>query len=379
MNIKNARGPGDGRRGRWYPAVLKVHLGPLVSDSPASPDPSSSGTNTFLAGYRNRIMYWFAIIAAVGVTPFAVSSLLARHFTLGGAILTVVILLAIDAIAIHNRRHPPIPFQLLLLPLAVSVGISLATQGVYGALWCYPMVLFCYFVLSWRWAISCSLVLLAAFTPLVYHFIDPGVAIRFGVTLAVTIVGINVITRIITDLQAQLVGQIITDPLTGAFNRRHMNMSLADAIERHRRTGATASVLIIDIDHFKRVNDDFGHPVGDKVLKGMVALIQQKSRKLDRLFRMGGEEFLLFLPDTKANDAVKRAENLRQDLADAPLLAQRPVTASIGVSEIADDTVFDTWVSRADQALYKAKQGGRNRVVCAETPPSAAADSDAAE
>jgi diguanylate cyclase (GGDEF)-like protein len=350
-----------------------------VSNPSASPVLSSPGSDTFLAGYRNRIMYWFAIIAAVGVSPFAVNNLLDRHFFLGGSILTVVILLAIDAIAIHERRRPPIPFQLLLIPLAVSVSISLATEGVYGAMWCYPMVLFCYFVLSWRWAISCSLLLLCVFTPLVYHFVDPGVAIRFGVTLAVTMVGINVITHIITDLQTQLVSQIITDPLTGAFNRRHMNMSLAEAIERHRRTGATASVLIIDIDHFKRVNDDFGHPVGDKVLKGMVALILQKTRKLDRLFRMGGEEFLLFLPDTKASDAMKRAENLRQDLAAAPLLVQRPVTASIGVSEIADDTVFDTWVSRADQALYKAKQGGRNRVVCADTSPDPTAASDVPE
>jgi diguanylate cyclase (GGDEF)-like protein len=315
----------------------------------------------------------------VGVTPFAIENLLNLHFTLGGSILVVVILLAIDAIAIHERRRPPVPFQLLLIPLAVSVSISLATQGIYGAMWCYPMVLFCYFVLSWRWAVSCSLLLLCVFTPLVYHFVDPGVALRFGVTLAVTIVGINVITHIITDLQAQLVSQIITDPLTGAFNRRHMNMALADAIERHRRTGATASVLIIDIDHFKRVNDDFGHPVGDKVLKGLVALIQQKTRKLDRLFRMGGEEFLLFLPDTKASDAMIRAENLRQDLANAPLLAQRPVTVSIGVSDITNDTAFDTWVSRADQALYKAKQGGRNRVVCADLPPGETADSDASE
>jgi diguanylate cyclase (GGDEF)-like protein len=229
-------------------------------------------------------------------------------------------------------------------------------------------VLFCYFVLNRRWAISCSLVLLAVFTPLVYHYVDPHIAIRFGVTLAVTIAGISVITSIITDLQTQLLAQIVTDPLTGAFNRRHMNMTLNEAIERHRRTGATASVLIIDIDHFKRINDEFGHPVGDKVLKGLVALIMEKSRKLDRLFRMGGEEFLLFLSDTKGSDAVTRAENLRREVAAAPLLSQRPVTASIGVSEIAGDTALDTWIKRADDALYVAKAGGRNRVVSADEP-----------
>lgn len=341
-----------------------------LDDQP--PETQSAGTDAVLAEYRARIMYWFAIIVVVAITPFAINDFMQGRYVLACAIVALVFFLSVDAISIHLDKTPPIPFPLLLMPLAVSVGISLVTQGFYGVLWCYPAVLFCYFVLTWRMAVFSSVTMLVVFTPMVYHYVAPDVSIRFFVSLAISIVAINIITNIIRDLQKQLLDQIVTDPLTGAFNRRHMNVTLAEAIERNKRTGAPASVLVIDIDFFKRVNDDFGHQVGDQVLKGLVALIQERSRKLDRLFRMGGEEFLLFLPDTRATDAGVRAENLRQMIAAAPLLSSRPVTVSIGLSELTSDLSPEPWIKRADDALYAAKQGGRNRVVCAPSPTAEA-------
>ena len=256
-------------------------------------------------------MYWFAVIVVVAITPFGINNLIQGRYVLAAAIFTVVGTLTTDALAIHLKKPPPIPFHLLLMPVVLSVGISLVTQGFYGVLWCYPAILFCYFVLSWRIAVFCSVSVLLVFTPMVYHYVGGDVAIRFFASLAITIAAINIITNIIHDLQKQLMDQVVTDPLTGAFNRRQMDMMLADAIERQKRTGAPASVLVIDIDYFKRVNDEFGHLAGDQVLKGLVNIIMERARKLDRLFRMGGEEFLLFLPDTRAGDAVTRAENLR--------------------------------------------------------------------
>jgi diguanylate cyclase (GGDEF)-like protein len=330
-----------------------------------------------LAAYRERIMYWFAIIVIASITPFGINNLIHHQYELTVAIAALVVALAVDAIAVHLKKSPPIPYPLLLIPVAGSIALSLSHQGLYGVLWCYPSILFCYFVLNWRMAVACSVGMLAVFTGMVYHFVSPDVAIRFFVSLGMTILAINIIAHIINDLQRQLLDQVVTDPLTGAYNRRHMNLVLAEAIERRRRSGAAASLLVIDIDHFKQINDTYGHAVGDRVLKELVALISEKSRRLDRLFRMGGEEFLLFLPDTRIADAVVRAENLRQLIANAPLLAKRPVTASIGVSELADDLAPDTWIKRADDALYAAKQNGRNRVICAppQTPVAAAASS----
>jgi diguanylate cyclase (GGDEF)-like protein len=326
------------------------------------------GTDVFLGGYRHQIVLYIAIIAFVGATPFAIHNFLTGHAVMGSAILILIGCFAVDGFAVHLKRRPPIPLPALTVPLALTVGLAVATHGLYAILWCTPAIMFSYFVMSWRAAIIVSCALAVAFTGLLHHSVDTMAAARYFGSACVSIAAINLIVRIVNNLQNRLLGQIISDPLTGAYNRRHMDTSLADAIERNRRTGAPASILLIDLDHFKQINDTFGHPAGDEVLIGLVALITEKSRKLDRLFRMGGEEFLLLLPDTKGSDAVLRAENLRRMVAAAPLLPKRPVTASIGVSELAGDTAANTWIKRADDALYTAKQDGRDRVLAAPSP-----------
>src|SRR6267142_317768 len=284
-----------------------------------------------LVAHRKRIMYRVAIVGAICLLPFAVNNFLDGRHAIGAAVVAVVLTLGIDALAMHFKKRPPIPFALLLVPMAAGMLLSVRAQGIYGALWSYPLVLFCYFVLPPRPADAASVVLLAVTTWMVERYIGQGVA--------------------------------ITDPLTGAFNRRHMASCLGDAVERHRRTGAPASVLLIDVDHFKRINDRFGHEAGDGVLKGIVALVTRRVRRLDRLFRMGGDEFVLFLPDTRGLDAATVAEELRGSVVGARLLNAAPVSVSIGVSELQANESADAWVKQADDALYRAKNDGRNRVV----------------
>lgn len=326
-----------------------------------------------LAAYRERIMRVMAIAGVIFLTPFAINDLMQERFVLGGAIFAVVMILAIDAIAIQKNRRPPIPFFVLLVPMTGCIALSLMQQGFIGALWCYPAVLFCYFALPRRTANIGSLALSGIAATMSYLYVGGDVTLRFVVSLALTIVIINIILNIIGQLQAELVDQALTDPLTGAFNRRQMDQSILEAIERNRRTGAPVSMLVIDIDHFKKVNDDFGHHVGDKVLKGLVTLITNRSRKLDRLFRMGGEEFVLLLPDTRAGAAMKQAEVLRKLVSEAKLVEQRAVTISIGVAEFWAEQTPEVWMKAADDALYQAKGQGRNTVVCGSADSEAVA------
>jgi diguanylate cyclase (GGDEF)-like protein len=156
--------------------------------------------------------------------------------------------------------------------------------------------------------------------------------------------------------------QAITDPLTGAFNRRQMHITLAAAVERRRRSGERASILLFDIDRFKDINDALGHAEGDRVLTSLVALVGQRMRKLDALFRSGGEEFVLLLSGTKFSDALSVAEDLRTLVQDASLIAGRPLSISIGVVELAREQSIAEWIAEADAALYRAKRAGRNRV-----------------
>jgi diguanylate cyclase (GGDEF)-like protein len=322
-----------------------------------------------LAAPRDRLMFALSTVAVVFLIPFAVNDLWKGRIVLGTSVLAVVAALGVDVIALYRHRTPPIPYWLLLVPIAATISITLRTLGVIGAFWCYPAVLFFHFVLSRRLANLCSVALLVDATFMVHRYLGMRVTVRFCVSLTLTIVIINIIQTIIRDLQSKLLSLSITDPLTGAFNRRQMQDRLLDALQASRRGAGPTSLLIIDIDHFKRVNDERGHEAGDAVLKGIVALVTERSRRIDLLFRMGGEEFLLLLPATAEAQAATLAEQLRASIAAAPLLEGRTVTVSIGVGELSPDDTVHSWIKRTDDALYAAKNAGRNRVVRGGAPP----------
>jgi diguanylate cyclase (GGDEF)-like protein len=320
-----------------------------------------------LAPYRNRIIYPILILAAISLTPLFVYSFIEKRYGVGFATLVVVLSYLIDAAAIRKGKHPPIPFAFLVLPMVVAMGVSLAVQGFYGALWAYPAALACYFVLSRRMANICAVVLLFGGTAMVYRYVDIGMAMRFFGSFALTAAVANCILRVISELQRELLSQATIDPLTGAFNRRHMESRLAQMAELSGRNEAVATILMIDIDHFKRINDQLGHASGDAVLKKLSSLIREHTRKTDQLFRMGGEEFVLLLPETSAAESMTVAESIRRAIEKADWLGDYPpVTISVGVSQHELNEKSDEWIKKADKALYRAKKIGRNNVVCAD-------------
>jgi diguanylate cyclase (GGDEF)-like protein len=155
------------------------------------------------------------------------------------------------------------------------------------------------------------------------------------------------------------------DALTDTWNRRHIDALLAAEHARQARLGGAVSLAMIDIDHFKSINDRFGHAHGDTVLRGVAQCMQQALRTIDPLGRFGGEEFLAVLPGTALPEAIVCAERLRagvQALVLGPQAAE-PVTVSIGVAELRNGETVAQWLARADAALYQAKYEGRNRVV----------------
>ena len=167
------------------------------------------------------------------------------------------------------------------------------------------------------------------------------------------------LTMVTRRLLVRLREASMRDALTGLFNRRAMNEALQRAWLRHRRTRAPLAALVIDLDHFKRVNDSAGHAAGDAVLVRVAGLLQAQLRAEDVLGRAGGEEFWLVLPDTSHAHALVLAERLRQQVADAAL----GTTCSVGLA-LADtqDAEVGQLIARADAALYRAKERGRNRV-----------------
>ncbi len=159
------------------------------------------------------------------------------------------------------------------------------------------------------------------------------------------------------------------DELTGAFNRRHIVEQLERQLAAKLRHGTVASLAMFDLDHFKKINDRYGHPVGDQALRETVRAMVAELREGDILARFGGEEFLVLLPMTGLDAARLLAERLRQALAGVALAAGSEevcLRASFGVAELASTETVDGWLGRADGALYRAKEGGRDRVVTAD-------------
>src|SRR5205823_7984507 len=161
----------------------------------------------------------------------------------------------------------------------------------------------------------------------------------------------------------------VTDALTGLYNRRYMENQTATLVEHAANRGKALSVVVLDVDHFKAVNDTHGHDVGDRVLQELATRLRTCVRNVDLICRMGGEEFVVVLPDTGMEIAVRVAERIRRIVSAKPFdagarLGPLPVTVSLGVAliESPDDSIEDI-TKRADEALYRAKREGRNRVI----------------
>jgi diguanylate cyclase (GGDEF)-like protein/PAS domain S-box-containing protein len=151
------------------------------------------------------------------------------------------------------------------------------------------------------------------------------------------------------------------DPLTNAYNRRHLYEFMTAEIQRSRRYGSPLSVLMFDIDHFKRINDEHGHETGDRVLVRLVELVNQALRGADQLARYGGEEFIVVAPGIGLAQAVVLAERLRLQIERTPFDPVSRLTCSFGVCELGEGGV-DALLRRVDEWLYQAKRAGRNQV-----------------
>ena len=160
----------------------------------------------------------------------------------------------------------------------------------------------------------------------------------------------------------------ITDVLTGLHNRRYMESHVGMLVEQATSRGKPLAVLVIDIDHFKTVNDSYGHDAGDDVLREFAVRIRKSIRGIDLACRYGGEEFVVLMPETAISAATVVAERLRRRIASEPFPIQQgtrhiEVTISIGIAALGREDTAAAVLKRADQALYRAKHDGRNRVV----------------
>jgi diguanylate cyclase (GGDEF)-like protein len=293
----------------------------------------------------------------------------------------------------RDRLHVGLVIAIVLANLSMSDESSRHLQAAvnYGALaWLYCNVAFDMYAYSrttlrWRWPVILAVpVFLAALVTalrVVRALLEPSsvvnvmaadsalnlrtayLAVALALALHATLVGL-VVARLVSELQRLS----RHDALTGLLNRRAMEESLDVQLRRSQRTNEPFAVMMLDLDHFKQINDRHGHPVGDLALQHVAQLFQHAMRATDSLARFGGEEFVLLLPAAPMAQAEAIAEMLRKLLERSPLASETTsitLSMSVGVARWREGDDISRLLSRADAALFQAKVQGRNRVVAA--------------
>ena len=326
--------------------------------------------------FRLSIITLLGASAILGITPFAVMRFMQGNVLAGlmdSSILLGILAAVVYAWVTGDTRRSGLASAVIACSGAVAVGTVVGEPGLF---WLYPCLVTTFFLANPRIAVVLNI---SSVLVLMVH----GGAFRsdvqmwsFASTAFVVSACAYVFAHRNHDQRERLEHLATIDPLTGIKNRRSMDQELDLAAANAERTGLPYALVLLDIDHFKRINDEHGHVVGDDVLTDLVALLKQNTRKSDQLFRYGGEEFVLLLPGVDGIGLKAVMNNLQQVLRKYMKHPGGAVTASFGVALLRHGEGVDSWLARADAALYEAKETGRDRIVFADLheAPEPAAD-----
>ncbi|MBX2879458.1 MAG: GGDEF domain-containing protein [Granulosicoccus sp.] len=312
---------------------------------------------------RVRASYALALFGLLLFSPFSVFSFVQGNTALGAASLSLIIVLAYNAWSTHRQIYKPILLTLVLAPLSILLlSLAITAQGMFGVLWAYPTLLSFYIMLPERnaWVANALLVLIVG--PVSLTVLDTAICARVMLTLLTVSVVTAAFVRIVSAQQKRMVKLVGTDPLTGVLNRTSLFRVLEDARLQAATTGIPVTLLALDLDNFKSINDTYGHHAGDEVLSALGSLLQKNSRITDTVFRMGGEEFLILLKGSNRANSLQVAEKIRQNIQAYPFVDKISVTASLGIAQLRSSESLVDWCKRADDKLYAAKRAGRNRI-----------------
>ena len=313
-----------------------------------------------------------ALTGIIGITPFVFVRMMQQDWIV--ALLDSVIVVSLAAIAWSVYRYRAVRLASTLMALLCITGVVLTiyARGASQMVWTYPGLVAMFYLLRPLEAVIVSLIAVGAVTPILLNDLASSqVAVTFA-SLFVTLALSGAFAAMTSGQRRQLRSLSLADPLTGVGNRRALDEAMPTVIAQARRSDAPVSLVMIDLDHFKRINDEYGHATGDKVLVAVSEQIRKNIRTLDGLYRVGGEEFVVLAIGSGIDLAHRLGEELLGEIARLRFSVKDPgkptftVTVSVGVAELLDIESADNWYRRADDALYEAKRSGRNRVCIAD-------------
>lgn len=299
-------------------------------------------------------------LGALGILPFAVQRYLQGQWLAATIDLMIVAGFVAFGVYVYNTRRVRVASIAISVFCIFGVVANVYLVGSHQIFWAYPALIAIFYLVRPHEAIVLALITLVALAPALLNFADPNQI----PTVLITIIIMSSIAfsfSMITSQQREQLIQLATkDPLTGAGNRRRLDDRLTAVVDGYKRTGEVASLVLLDLDHFKKVNDIHGHAAGDQILKSITEIVNLRIRVTDSLYRIGGEEFVVLLEGRDLHRAAHLAEQLRTLVEANELVPDQPVTISLGVAELKIDESATDWLRRADEALYRAKRSGRN-------------------
>jgi len=310
---------------------------------------------------RNANLHILLLLSVI-LAPLVVRHISTEQYLPGfaGIALSLVFVANLWLLAIGRQAFlSPAMVLLLTVPLVV---LSVIYGQEYSLFWIYPLLVAVPSVLRTSEGLALGVLCLLVIVPLVFSRFETGLAVIISLSMIHTLLVSWWLMRAVNYQSSRFLDMVIHDPLTGAKNRRHFQHELKSAYSLWVRHKRISTLIFLDVDHFKRVNDDLGHGAGDVALQGLVKVVQDRIRGVDTVFRYGGEEFAVLLPETSASRAMALANDLRAQVEDTEIVAGRKITVSSGVCDVSVADSADDWVKKTDEALYRAKSAGRNRV-----------------
>lgn len=298
---------------------------------------------------------------------FALYRLFTGDVNLGLVDLSIsLVLLLLFVQALRSRQVEHIS-MLLVLTYMGGIFAVLYLKGAALLFWVYPAIAATFFLLPVRLALPMNIVFILATAPVFIMKLPMERLLSIYATMILVCV-FGFIFSARTENQKKQLTQLATiDSLTLVENRRSLDERLDEVVATQTRIPLPASILVLDLDLFKKINDNYGHIMGDKILIHFADIIKSTIRISDRLYRFGGEEFVVIANNTTIENAGKLAESLRKLVEKDKMLKKYGVTVSIGVAEMMEVDSKNSWLHRGDKALYKAKDSGRN-IVCLARP-----------
>ncbi|MBT3000025.1 MAG: GGDEF domain-containing protein [Candidatus Thiodiazotropha sp. (ex Ctena orbiculata)] len=321
-------------------------------------------TSRYQTDFHLKSTFWLSVTAGTLILPFAYYHLTYQHVGIGiGAVITSLSLYLV-AWSCHRKTYKTIYTFIWLTPFTTFFVAYLTNLlGLTGTYWCYSTVLLYYFMMTERQAWMSNILFALVNLPQAWQLFETHEATRFTVTFLLVSAYSAIFLHIIAMQYSELQKQAITDKLTNLYNRTLLKDSLEQAIHQANRTNTPFTLIIMDVDHFKKINDELGHDIGDHVLIQLGIFLKDFLRGSDKIFRIGGEEFLILLYNTDEADSINMAEKIRKGIENLSLIPDRKVTVSIGVAGLSSVRDWKHWMKTCDKNLYEAKNSGRNRVV----------------